>query len=67
MANLDGVGGWLDDRFGGARPVRNLMNKVFPDHWTFMLGEVALWTFVIELLTGADGEARAPFATLGRG
>jgi ubiquinol-cytochrome c reductase cytochrome b subunit len=52
MANLDGLGGWLDDRLHGARPVRNLMNKVFPDHWTFMLGEVALWTFVIELLTG---------------
>jgi quinol---cytochrome-c reductase cytochrome b subunit len=46
------LGGWLDDRFGGARSVRNLMNKVFPDHWTFMLGEIALWTFVIELLTG---------------
>jgi quinol---cytochrome-c reductase cytochrome b subunit len=49
---LGDLGGWLDDRLGGARPVRSLMNKVFPDHWTFMLGEVALWTFVIELLTG---------------
>jgi quinol---cytochrome-c reductase cytochrome b subunit len=33
------------------RALRNLMNKVFPDHWTFMLGEIALWTFVIELIT----------------
>ncbi len=49
---VSGLGGWLDDRFGGARATRNLMNKVFPDHWTFMLGEIALWTFVIELLTG---------------
>ena len=49
---VSGLGGWLDDRFHGARAVRNLMNKVFPDHWTFMLGEIALWTFVIELITG---------------
>ena len=49
---LDGVGGWLDDRFHGARGVRVLMRKVFPDHWSFMLGEIALWSFVILLLTG---------------
>ncbi|MGH3215069.1 MAG: cytochrome b N-terminal domain-containing protein, partial [Trebonia sp.] len=49
---LDGVGDWLDDRFHGARGVRVLMRKVFPDHWTFMLGEIALWSFVILLLTG---------------
>ena len=29
-----------------------LMRKVFPDHWSFMLGEIALWSFVILLLTG---------------
>ena len=28
------------------------MNKVFPDHWSFMLGEIALYSFVILLLTG---------------
>ena len=28
------------------------MRKVFPDHWSFMLGEIALWSFVILLLTG---------------
>jgi ubiquinol-cytochrome c reductase cytochrome b subunit len=49
---LDGVGGWLDDRFHGARGVKVLMRKVFPDHWSFMLGEIALWSFVILLLTG---------------
>jgi len=49
---VTGLGGWLDDRLGGARGVRALMRKVFPDHWTFMLGEVALWSFVILLLTG---------------
>jgi ubiquinol-cytochrome c reductase cytochrome b subunit len=49
---LDGVGGWLDDRFHGAGGVRVLMKKVFPDHWSFMLGEIALWSFVILLLSG---------------
>ena len=28
------------------------MRKVFPDHWSFLLGEIALWSFVILLLTG---------------
>src|SRR6201994_3659041 len=51
-APVAGVGGWLDDRFHGAKGVRVLMKKVFPDHWSFMLGEVALWSFVILLLTG---------------
>jgi ubiquinol-cytochrome c reductase cytochrome b subunit len=49
---VSGVGGWLDDRFHGARGVKVLMRKVFPDHWSFMLGEIALWSFVILLLTG---------------
>jgi ubiquinol-cytochrome c reductase cytochrome b subunit len=49
---LSGTGGWLDDRFGGARGIRVFMRKVFPDHWSFLLGEVALWSFVILLLTG---------------
>ncbi|HET9970180.1 MAG TPA: ubiquinol-cytochrome c reductase cytochrome b subunit [Streptosporangiaceae bacterium] len=49
---LSGTGGWLDDRFHGARGFRVLMRKVFPDHWTFLLGEIALWSFVILLLTG---------------
>ena len=46
------LGGWLDDRFHGARAFRTAMRKVFPDHWSYMLGEVALWSFVILLLTG---------------
>jgi ubiquinol-cytochrome c reductase cytochrome b subunit len=49
---VSGLGGWLDDRFHGARGARVLMRKVFPDHWSFMLGEIALWSFVILLLTG---------------
>ena len=31
---------------------RSNLRKVFPDHWSFMLGEIALWSFVVLLLTG---------------
>ncbi len=43
---------WLDDRIGLATLAKKQVRKVFPDHWSFMLGEVALWSFVILLLTG---------------
>jgi ubiquinol-cytochrome c reductase cytochrome b subunit len=43
---------WLDDRLGMARTLRATMNKVFPDHWSFLLGEIALYSLVILLLTG---------------
>jgi ubiquinol-cytochrome c reductase cytochrome b subunit len=46
------VANWADDRLAGASPLRKLFNKVFPDHWSFMLGEIALYSFVILLLTG---------------
>jgi ubiquinol-cytochrome c reductase cytochrome b subunit len=49
---LGGVGIWLDDRLLGARGVRVFMRKIFPDHWTFLLGEIALYSFIILLLTG---------------
>jgi ubiquinol-cytochrome c reductase cytochrome b subunit len=49
---LEGLGGWLDDRFHGARGFRVLFRKVFPDHWTFLLGEIILYSFIILLLTG---------------
>ncbi|MDO7869268.1 ubiquinol-cytochrome c reductase cytochrome b subunit [Nocardioides sp. WY-20] len=29
-----------------------MIRKVFPDHWSFMLGEIALWSFVVLLITG---------------
>ena len=42
----------LDDRLGVARGGRTLMDKIFPDHWSFMLGEIALYSFMILLATG---------------
>jgi ubiquinol-cytochrome c reductase cytochrome b subunit len=44
--------GQIDDRLTVASPLRGLLNKVFPDHWSFLLGEIALYSFIILLLTG---------------
>jgi len=49
---LEGVGDFLDDRLHGARGVRVLLRKIFPDHWSFLLGEIILYSFIILLLTG---------------
>ena len=48
----DGLGRGIDDRLGSSNFVRRSLNKVFPDHWSFMLGEIALYSFIILLLTG---------------
>ncbi|MEU7896272.1 cytochrome b N-terminal domain-containing protein [Nonomuraea sp. NPDC049152] len=42
----------LDERVGGGGWLNKAMRKVFPDHWTFLLGEIALYAFLIVLLTG---------------
>ena len=42
----------VDIRYHGARPLRTALNKVFPSHWSFMLGEAALYSFLILLLSG---------------
>src|SRR3954451_23590820 len=44
--------GEIDDRLAIASPLRRLLNKVFPDHWSFLLGEIALYSFIVLLLTG---------------
>lgn len=44
---------WVDDQVGLARLARReFLRKIFPDHWSFMLGEVALYSFVVLTLTG---------------
>jgi ubiquinol-cytochrome c reductase cytochrome b subunit len=43
---------WLDARTGGAKFVHTALAKVFPDHWSFMLGEIVLYCFIVLLLTG---------------
>ena len=43
---------WLDSRLGAASWARRALRKVFPDHWSFLLGEIALFCFLILLATG---------------
>ena len=47
-----GAARWVDDRLGLAAASKKYLRKVFPDHWSFMLGEIALWSFVVLLLAG---------------
>jgi len=49
---LDRLVGWLDERTGFAGLARTVLRKVFPDHWSFLLGEIALFCYVILVLTG---------------
>src|SRR6478609_5195197 len=46
------VATWADERLGLATMAKKNLRKVFPDHWSFMLGEIALWSFVVLLLSG---------------
>ncbi|MEU6832258.1 cytochrome bc complex cytochrome b subunit [Nocardia beijingensis] len=41
-----------DERYKAAAFVKRSINKVFPTHWSFLLGEIALYSFIILLLSG---------------
>ncbi len=43
---------WLDSRLGSARFARTALGKVFPDHWSFLIGELALYSLIVLLVTG---------------
>src|SRR3954447_13153780 len=43
---------FLDQRSGTAPFIRKALRYVFPDHWSFLLGEVALYTFIVLVGTG---------------
>ena len=51
-SKVGGAATWADERLGIAAMAKKNLRKVFPDHWSFMLGEIALWSFVVLLLTG---------------
>jgi ubiquinol-cytochrome c reductase cytochrome b subunit len=42
----------IDSRYHPSAAVRRQLNKVFPTHWSFLLGEIALYSFIILLITG---------------
>ena len=56
MSATSKVGGKLatsiDERVGSNKGVKRNLGKVFPDHWSFMLGEIALYSFIIVLISG---------------
>jgi len=42
----------VDSRYHLAAGMKRQINKVFPTHWSFMLGEIALYSFIILLISG---------------
>ncbi|MGW4122612.1 cytochrome bc1 complex cytochrome b subunit [Nocardia sp. NPDC004711] len=42
----------MDERYRLAAFAKRSINKVFPTHWSFLLGEIALYAFIILLLSG---------------
>jgi ubiquinol-cytochrome c reductase cytochrome b subunit len=52
MANAQTPLKWLDERLGTASTARIALRKVFPDHWSFLVGEIALFSLIILVLSG---------------
>ncbi|MBM7173577.1 cytochrome bc complex cytochrome b subunit [Streptomyces sp. G44] len=46
------VADWADGRLGVNTLAKSQMRKIFPDHWSFMFGEICLYSFLILILTG---------------
>ncbi|GAB2700157.1 cytochrome bc1 complex cytochrome b subunit [Nocardia thraciensis] len=49
---LAGQADSADERYQAAKFVKRSINKVFPTHWSFLLGEIALYSFIILLISG---------------
>ncbi|MDG4863971.1 cytochrome bc complex cytochrome b subunit [Streptomyces sp. T-3] len=43
---------WADGRLGINALAKSQMRKIFPDHWSFMFGEICLYSFIVLILTG---------------
>jgi quinol---cytochrome-c reductase cytochrome b subunit len=43
---------WVDERSASAPILRKVLRYLFPDHWSFLLGEVALYAFIVLVATG---------------
>lgn len=46
------VAGWLDNRLGAASWAARTLRKPFPGHWSFLIGEIALFSLIVLILTG---------------
>jgi len=49
---IRGIVRYLDERSGSAPLIRKALRYVFPDHWSFLLGEIALYCFIVLVATG---------------
>jgi ubiquinol-cytochrome c reductase cytochrome b subunit len=52
LRRLGQAAGDVDERYHAAPGLRAQLNKVFPGHWSFLLGEVALYSFIVLVLSG---------------
>jgi len=46
------IANFVDTRMGASKIVKEFGRKLFPDHWTFLFGEVALYSFIVLVLSG---------------
>jgi ubiquinol-cytochrome c reductase cytochrome b subunit len=46
------VAGFFDERLGSNAILRTALRKIYPDHWSFYLGEFALYCFIVLVATG---------------
>ncbi|MFJ4467786.1 cytochrome bc complex cytochrome b subunit [Streptomyces sp. NPDC089424] len=46
------VSRWFELRFGTGELKKTLMRRVFPDHWSLLLAQICLYSFVILVVTG---------------
>jgi ubiquinol-cytochrome c reductase cytochrome b subunit len=51
-AALGDAGRSIDDRLGSAKFAKKALQHIFPDHWSFLLGEIAMYSFIILVVTG---------------
>ena len=49
---VDDLARWMDDRLRLAQGSRSYLRKAFPAHWSYLVGEIALFSLVVLLFTG---------------
>ena len=52
MSSVEDPVRFVDERVGAAPLLRKALDYVFPDHWSFLLGEIALYAFIVLVATG---------------
>lgn len=49
---IEATARWVDERLRAAQFVESARTKVFPTHWSFLLGELALYSLVVVVISG---------------